>query len=75
MEITLGFLHKPMNVNKYKLVAAPPDELEDQVNQLIEAGWQPFGTPFLLPAKSDDLTLQQNMVYQAMVLSTKSGTP
>ena len=62
-----------MNVSKYKLVAAPLNELENQVNQLIEAGWQPFGAPFLLQAKPDDLTLQQNMVYQAMVLATKPG--
>ena len=71
----MGFLDNPMNVNKYKLVAAPPDKLEDKVNQLIEAGWQPFGAPIFLPANSDDLTLQQNMVYQAMVLSAKGSTP
>ena len=59
-----------MNVEKYKLVAAPIDELEEQVNQLIQAGWQPFGAPFLLPAKTEDLTLQQNKIYQVMVLST-----
>jgi hypothetical protein len=58
----------PMHVHKYKLLAAPIDELEDQVNQLLQAGWQPFGAPFLLPAKHDDLTLQQNKIYQAMVL-------
>jgi hypothetical protein len=64
-----------MNINKYKLVAAPFDKLEDEVNQLIEAGWQPFGAPFLLPSKADDLTLQQNMIYQAMVLPTKFSIP
>ena len=73
MGITLGSPYNPMNVNKYKLLAAPADELEEQVNQLIEAGWQPFGPPFLLPAKPDDLTLQQNMVYQAMVLPVKGN--
>ena len=57
-----------MNVSKYKLVAAPLNQIEDQVNQLIEAGWQPFGAPFLLAAKADDLTLQQKIIYQAMVL-------
>ena len=57
----------PMNVNKYKLLSAPLDEIEDEVNRLIEAGWQPFGSPFLLPSKPDDLTLQANMIYQAMV--------
>jgi len=57
-----------MIVNKYKLVAAPRDEIEEQVNTLIEAGWQPFGAPFVLPEKDDDLTLQENMIYQAMVL-------
>jgi uroporphyrinogen-III synthase len=59
-----------MTVSKYKLVAAPRDEIEEKVNQLIEAGWQPLGAPFILPAKPDDLTLQENMVYQAMILST-----
>jgi hypothetical protein len=63
-------LPNPMTVNKYKLVAASIVEIEEQVNRLIEAGWQPFGAPFFLPSKPDDLTLQQNMVYQAMVLST-----
>ena len=71
MEIAFVSPDHPMNVNKYKLVAAPVDELEEQVNQLIQAGWQPFGAPFLLPAKLEDLTLQQNMVYQAMIYSTK----
>ena len=56
-----------MNVNKYKLVAAPQDEIEAKVNELIEAGWQPFGAPFLLPEKDDDLTMQENIIYQAMV--------
>ena len=60
-----------MNVNKYKLVAAPIVEIENEVNRLIQAGWQPFGAPFLLPANLEDLTLQQNVVYQAMVYSTK----
>jgi hypothetical protein len=71
MGIALESPENPMNVNKYKLLAAPAHELEEQVNQLIEAGWQPFGAPFLLPAKPDDLTLQQNMIYQAMVLFAK----
>jgi hypothetical protein len=57
-----------MKVSKYKLVAAPQDEIEDKVNHLIQDGWQPFGSPFVLPAKPDDLTLQENTVYQAMVL-------
>ena len=65
----------PMIVDKYKLVAAPINELEDKVNQLIQAGWQPFGAPFLLPAKADDLTLQQNKVYQAMVLAASQDAP
>ena len=56
------------SVNKYKLVAASIVEIEDQVNRLIQGGWQPFGAPFFLPSKPDDLTSQQNMVYQAMVL-------
>jgi hypothetical protein len=60
-----------MTVSQYKLVSGSIVEIEEQVNQLIEAGWQPFGPPFLLPAKPDDLTLQQNMVYQAMVLPAK----
>jgi hypothetical protein len=64
-----------MNVNKYKLVAAPFDKLEDQVNQLIEEGWQPFGAPFLLPSRPDDLTLQQNMIYQAMILPSERSVP
>lgn len=64
-----------MTVNKYKLVSGSIVEIEAQVNQLIEDGWQPFGPPFLLPAKPDDLTLQQNMVYQAMILPAKSGGP
>ena len=62
-----------MNVNNYKLVVAPRDEIEDKVNTLIEAGWQPFGAPFLLPAKGDDLTLQENMIYQAMVRPAQAG--
>jgi hypothetical protein len=62
-----------MNVIKYKLVVAPRDEIEDKVNSLIEAGWQPFGAPFLLPAKGDDLTLQENMIYQAMVRPAQPG--
>jgi hypothetical protein len=64
-----------MNICKYKLLAAPLDEIESRVNQLIEAGWQPLGAPFFLTARPDDLTLQQNMVYQAMVLSTVPATP
>ena len=64
-----------MNVNKYKLVAAPLNEIENQVNQLIAEGWQPFGAPFLLTAKPDDLTLQQNMLYQAMVHAAQAGLP
>ena len=67
--------HQPMNVNKYKLVAAAPNQIEDQVNQLIEAGWQPFGAPFLLAAKADDLTLQEKVIYQAMVLQGSAGSP
>ena len=62
-----------MNVIKYKLVVAPRDEIEDKVNSLIEAGWQPFGAPFLLPAKGDDLTLPENMIYQAMVRPAQPG--
>ena len=62
-----------MNVKKYKLVSGSIVEIEEQVNQLIEAGWQPFGAPFLVAAKPDDLTLQQKMVYQAMVLPTERG--
>lgn len=62
-----------MNVNKYKLVAAPLEEIEEKVNKLIQAGWQPFGTPFLMPSNGDDLTLQQKTVYQAMVLPTEGS--
>ena len=69
----LSFLNHPMNVNKYKLVVAPRNEIEDEVNTLIEAGWQPFGAPFLLPRKGDDLTLQENMIYQAMVRPAQAG--
>ena len=65
----------PMNVNKYKLVAAAPNQIEDQVNQLIEAGWQPFGAPFLLAAKADDLTLQEKVIYQAMVRQAGAAPP
>ncbi|MGD0411416.1 MAG: hypothetical protein ABSC18_06905 [Verrucomicrobiota bacterium] len=64
-----------MTVNKYKLVAAPIVELEVEVNRLIQAGWQPFGAPFFLPSNPEDLTMQQNTVYQAMVLSTQSSVP
>ena len=64
-----------MNVNKYKLVVAPRDKIEDKVNTLIEAGWQPFGAPFFLPSNPEDLTMQQNTVYQAMVLSSTSNVP
>jgi hypothetical protein len=56
-----------MNVSKYKLVAAPQNEIEQKVNELIEAGWQPLGAPFLLPEKDDNLTAQENIIYQAMV--------
>ncbi len=67
MRITLDFSDETMNVNKYKLVVAPRDEIEEKINQLIAAGWQPFGAPFLLPAKDDDLTAQEKTIYQAMV--------
>ena len=66
----MTFPPNPMKVSKYKLVAAPRDEIEEKVNELIEADWQPLGAPFILPAKPDDLTLQENMVYQAMILSS-----
>ena len=59
-----------MTISKYKLVAAPRDEIEEKINQLIAAGWQPLGAPFVLPSKPEDLTLQENMVYQAMILAT-----
>jgi hypothetical protein len=75
MGMNVGSRDHPMNVKKYKLVAAPVEELEAQVNRLIEAGWQPFGAPFLVAAKPDDLTLQQKMVYQAMVLPTERTVP
>jgi hypothetical protein len=64
-----------MTVSKYKLVAAPIVEIENEVNRLIQAGWQPFGAPFFLPSNPEDLTMQQNMVYQAMVLSSTSNVP
>ena len=56
-----------MNVNKYKLVAAPRDDIEAKINALIETGWQPFGDPFLVPEKDGDLTTQINMICQAMI--------
>jgi len=62
-----------MNISKYKLMAAPQDEIEEKVNQLIRDGWQPFASPFVLPSKPDDLTLQENTVYQAMVRSDNSN--
>jgi hypothetical protein len=64
---TLSFSDESMNVSKYKLVAAPQNEIEQKVNELIEAGWQPLGAPFLLPEKDDNLTAQENIIYQAMV--------
>jgi hypothetical protein len=54
-------------INKYKLVVAPSGEIADEVNKMIQEGWQPFGSPFVLPAGPPDETLHVNMVYQAMV--------
>jgi hypothetical protein len=54
-------------INKYKLVVAPSGEIADEVNKMILEGWQPFGSPAVLPAGPEDVTLHVNMVYQAMV--------
>ena len=48
-----------MTISKYKLVAAPRDEIEEKIDPLIVAGWQPLGAPFILPAKPEDLTFQE----------------
>jgi hypothetical protein len=54
-----------MKITRYKLLCHRADYLENEVNSLIEQGWQPLGAPSIAPAPphSD----QSDTVYQAMV--------
>ena len=65
--MTIAVQPEPKGITKYKLVVAPSGEIADEVNKMIAEGWQPFGSPFVLPAGPEQVTLHVNMVYQAVV--------
>jgi hypothetical protein len=55
-----------MEVTEYKLVVASATKIAAEVNALIKGGWQPFGSPAVLPP-APDFTEHADMVFQAMV--------
>lgn len=56
-----------MKVREYKLLVGSPEDLEKQVNELLKVtGWQPWGSPAVLPP-TRELAEQVDMVFQAMV--------
>ena len=60
-----AFDMRTMKITEYNLVIEHADVIEKKVNEFIKAGWQPFGTPFVLPPA--DEMLPMNTVFQAMV--------
>lgn len=60
----------PMKITAYKMVCAhvgnKNEALEKVVNDLIKEGWQPFGSPSILPP-TPELNPQSDIAYQAMV--------
>ena len=52
----------------YKTVTAKTAvELDKQVNQLLEAGYQPYGNPYLIDRQGEE-TLGEFLLFQAMVM-------
>jgi hypothetical protein len=62
-----------MKIIGYKLIIHRADHVENEVNALVDKGWQPLGAPSVSPAPphSD----QSDTVYQAMVLYADSKAP
>lgn len=60
-----------MKVTEYKMVVASAEKITAEVNALINWGWQPFGSPTVLPP-APELVEQVDMVFQAMVHSRES---
>ncbi|HUR45114.1 MAG TPA: hypothetical protein VMZ27_04480 [Candidatus Saccharimonadales bacterium] len=55
-----------MKVTEYKMVVATAVKINSEVNALIKSGWQPYGSPTVLPP-TPELTEQLDIVFQAMV--------
>ena len=58
-----------MKITEYKIIVEHADVIEKKINELIKQGWQPFGTPFVLPPSGEMLPM--NTVFQAMVQTEK----
>jgi hypothetical protein len=54
-----------MKIAAYKIVIKQAEDIEDKVNELIKSGWQPFGSPGVLPPMRD--SEQTETIVQAMV--------
>ena len=54
-----------MKITHYKLIAERTESIEDKMTELIAAGWQPFGPPFVLPPTADMEPVET--VFQAVV--------
>ncbi|MEI6715143.1 MAG: DUF1737 domain-containing protein [Verrucomicrobiota bacterium] len=55
-----------MRITEYKLLVEPALEMTAKVNELIKKGWQPFGSPSVLPP-TPDLLEAVDTVFQAMI--------
>ena len=51
-----------MKITAYKIVMKRADDIEDEINELIKSGWQPYGSPCVVPQTPE----QADTVLQAM---------
>jgi hypothetical protein len=59
-----------MKITAYKMVIKRAEDIEEEVNNLIKTGWQPYGSPGAFapkPQMEDTDTL-----FQAMVMTDPS---